>query len=418
MKNRCLLLLFVCLCFHINSSFGQGYKFVKEDSKKIRSLNTSSFDFSKISPPTYSLRKYAPNPQQQEGQTCVGWSLGYAALSISYNKMFKITEPNLKDILAFDPVFTYALSKEEERTTCDSATSFYLTIAQMLEVGCKRLVMPPAFMDCDDNVFQYTDAFSAPFKPSDVFSLNLEDFKTNDEKVKLVKSALSDGKPLTIGMNTPKSFAGEEGSVNTLSSGLWLPKKDDELLGGHAMCLIGYSDSKFGGAFEIMNSWGTDYGDGGFIWIKYSDFFKYVDEIILVEVNDPAAGLCKIGDCINGYSVLKFESGTVYEGMMINSKPDDFGVLIWPDRDFYAGGWKQGKCHGRGLFFKGAEIYKVEYEEDELVSSESFRFVPASEKANSSFSKMEKLIIDKGLKINQTANPEIIKALKSKKSEF
>jgi hypothetical protein len=31
---------------------------------------------------------------------------------------------------------------------------------------------------------------------------------------------------------------------------------------------------------------------------------------------------------------------------------------------------------------------------------------------------MEKLIIDKGLKINQTANPEIIKALKSKKSEF
>jgi hypothetical protein len=418
MKNKYWLFFLVCLCININLSHGQGYKFVKEDSKKIRSLDLKSFGFSKISPPTYSLRKYAPIPQQQKGQTCVGWSLGYAALSISYNKMFKITEPNLKEILAFDPVFTYALSKGEERTTCDSATSFYFTIKQMLASGCKRLIMPPSFMDCEDNVYHYTDAFSAPFKPSDVFSLNLADFKSNEEKVKFLKSVLSDGKPLTIGMNTPKSFAGDRGSENTLSSGLWIPKKDEEFLGGHAMCLIGYNDTKFGGAFEIMNSWGKDYGDGGFIWIKYSDFFKYIYEIILVEVNDPATGLCKIGDCNNGYSVLKLESGTVYEGIMVKSRPEDFGVIIWPNKDFYAGGWKEGKRHGKGLFFNESEVYKVEYNEDELVFSESFGFVPASEKANSSYSKMEKLITDMGLKINQTPNPKIIKTLKSKKSEF
>ena len=46
--------------------------------------------------------------------------------------------------------------------------------------------------------------------------------------------------------------------------------------GRHAMCTIGYDDKKFGGAFEIQNSWGTRYGKGGFIWIRYKDFGEFV----------------------------------------------------------------------------------------------------------------------------------------------
>jgi hypothetical protein len=42
------------------------------------------------------------------------------------------------------------------------------------------------------------------------------------------------------------------------------------------MCIVGYDDNKFGGAFEIMNSWGKEYGDNGFIWFRYEDFAKEV----------------------------------------------------------------------------------------------------------------------------------------------
>lgn len=42
-------------------------------------------------------------------------------------------------------------------------------------------------------------------------------------------------------------------------------------ISGHAMCIIGYDDSKFGGAFEVMNSWGDNWGDDGYFWVKYSD---------------------------------------------------------------------------------------------------------------------------------------------------
>jgi hypothetical protein len=50
------------------------------------------------------------------------------------------------------------------------------------------------------------------------------------------------------------------------------------------MCVVGYDDSKFGGAFEIMNSWGTDWGDKGFIWIRYNDFAKHVRNAVEMHV--------------------------------------------------------------------------------------------------------------------------------------
>jgi hypothetical protein len=41
------------------------------------------------------------------------------------------------------------------------------------------------------------------------------------------------------------------------------------------MCVIGYDDEKYGGSFEIVNSWGTNWGNDGFIWVRYADFATY-----------------------------------------------------------------------------------------------------------------------------------------------
>jgi hypothetical protein len=44
------------------------------------------------------------------------------------------------------------------------------------------------------------------------------------------------------------------------------------------MCVIGYDDRKEGGAFEIMNSWGPEWGKNGIVWVKYNDFKRFVRE--------------------------------------------------------------------------------------------------------------------------------------------
>ena len=48
--------------------------------------------------------------------------------------------------------------------------------------------------------------------------------------------------------------------------------------GGHAMCIIGYDDRMEGGAFQIMNSWGNDWGQNGIAYVRYADFKSFVRE--------------------------------------------------------------------------------------------------------------------------------------------
>jgi hypothetical protein len=48
--------------------------------------------------------------------------------------------------------------------------------------------------------------------------------------------------------------------------------------GGHAMSVIGYDDYLEGGAFQIMNSWGNEWGENGMGWVRYKDFDFFVKE--------------------------------------------------------------------------------------------------------------------------------------------
>ena len=43
---------------------------------------------------------------------------------------------------------------------------------------------------------------------------------------------------------------------------------------GHAMVVIGYSDDR--NAFKIINSWGTEWCDGGYGWLDYNHFNRVV----------------------------------------------------------------------------------------------------------------------------------------------
>jgi len=57
------------------------------------------------------------------------------------------------------------------------------------------------------------------------------------------------------------------------------PTKKESVIGGHAVCAVGYDDEKivenqFGvektkGALLIRNSWGTEWGEDGYGWLPY-----------------------------------------------------------------------------------------------------------------------------------------------------
>jgi C1A family cysteine protease len=57
---------------------------------------------------------------------------------------------------------------------------------------------------------------------------------------------------------------------NSLKSGeIAYPSPADKAIGNHAVMICGYDDARMGGAFRILNSWGTSWGKQGHGWLSY-----------------------------------------------------------------------------------------------------------------------------------------------------
>ncbi len=99
--------------------------------------------------------------------------------------------------------------------------------------------------------------------------------------VAAVKSLIASNTPVMMGFNVydNASYSIFE-KLNTTnytynplnSSGSLL--QGVKLLGAHATPIVGYDDTQVGGAgaFLVMNSWGTSWGNAGFFWMPYTVF--------------------------------------------------------------------------------------------------------------------------------------------------
>lgn len=77
-----------------------------------------------------------------------------------------------------------------------------------------------------------------------------------------LKCCLSRGLPFAFGFDVYDSFW----SID--SSGMMpMPSSDEGIAGGHAVCAVGYDDSKQ--VLIVRNSWGQGWGDNGFFYMPY-----------------------------------------------------------------------------------------------------------------------------------------------------
>jgi len=78
-----------------------------------------------------------------------------------------------------------------------------------------------------------------------------------------LKSCIALGHPFVLGFNVYHSFM-----YGNWKDTMPMPTPKENLLGGHAVCAVGYDDTRQ--AFRIKNSWGTDWKDGGHFWMPYA----------------------------------------------------------------------------------------------------------------------------------------------------
>lgn len=96
-------------------------------------------------------------------------------------------------------------------------------------------------------------------------------YRRVDRDLDVMRLCLSDNRPIIFGFAVYESFISEE----VASTGyVPMPQKGERLLGGHASVEVGHIDAE---QVKICrNSWGPDWGDGGYFYMPY-DFFTNPD---------------------------------------------------------------------------------------------------------------------------------------------
>jgi len=211
-------------------------------------------------PDRHSLKQYCPEPQHQGMQSsCTGWAASYAALTILEASKRNWLDRKFITQQAFSPSYAYNQVRLPS-TTCTRGALISRTLEVMVQQGVPKITDFP--YECERKVTQIDKKKAAPFKLESYKRLSIQGLPPID----LMKKSISENKPVIIAMNCYKSFYQAKDVWNGVKNGY---------IGGHAMTIVGYDDKKHGGAVELMNSWGTQWGNDGFMWVRYEDLEKH-----------------------------------------------------------------------------------------------------------------------------------------------
>ena len=367
-----LTLLFSVFVLTLN---GQGLLLMSEDEiSDSPQMEVDVAGFSTNFPSRHNMLKYAPPALYQEGGTCVGFAATYCAQSTMMNKSTGTTHPNHKYVVCMDPYFIYSLNNSGTLDPCNEGMHFVDLIEGMEAFGNMRDLYPPD-LECssnwldsngelDDRYLKYFKT-SLPFRISEWGNLDLSgpDWKNS------MKYFLSNDIPVIIGAMinddfSPASYGGQIGK-----DGLWnYTSSNNGELGGHAMCVIGYDDTRSGGAFLVRNSWGNEFGLNGNVWIKYNDFRNVVAEAwVIVPENyleyEYSSGDYEFEFKDIGLSGVTYgravHEGVTYEGLYAEGE-QVWAFELYADGGVYFGQFIDFVKHGKGVYFdENSERYKV-----------------------------------------------------------
>ncbi len=206
-------------------------------------------------PASADLSGYALSPGDQ-GQVgaCVTWATGYTGYGILMNEQGVSGAP-------MAPMFIYAQIAQGN----DQGT--YASVALPME--------QQQGIDTQSDYWQGTSDYTT--QPDDNERANAANFKlsgfselptSGDAARTAIEDAVSQGMPVPIGFQVHQSFM--DLNSQTAADYSYLPgdSGSDPVVGGHEVTVVAYNDQ----GVRIENSWGSGWGDGGFVNVPWSFF--------------------------------------------------------------------------------------------------------------------------------------------------
>ncbi len=308
----------------VKNLFSQsGYSYNADTFKKASVYEGLAADDTKNPlPESVSLLRFAPDRKNQGQQgSCVAWSSVYAARTI----VEAASTGQSGNSTSYSPAFVY------NQIGLEGCQGAYIQNAMEFMTN-KGVVSYNAFPYTDQDCSRQPNNSlmnEASQNRMHGFTRLTDGESTEGISIRAIKEHLAKDAPVVIGMMVGGSFMQE-----MMGKELWTPTEQDRSqmgFGGHAMCVIGYDDRRvakyangetYTGAFQIMNSWGPEWGVNGVAWVGYADFKEFVREAYGIDpmpkrgVAVNAAFECAIGLVRNDdkqYIPLRLRSGNAFE---------------------------------------------------------------------------------------------------------
>ena len=218
-------------------------------------------------PSSVDLSVDAPIPGDQGGQgSCVGWAVAYAVKT--YHERIERGWPLTDDRHVMSPAYIY----NQIRVPGGGAYFVDAFILLVNEGVSSWAQMPYDPFDDRSQPSARARAEAANYKIADWGTVLRN---THGVFVQEIKRHLAAGTPLVVGVPVYPDFdnLSESNPVYDDTSGTER--------GAHAVVIVGYDDRR--SAFKVANSWGTDWGIGGYGWLDYDASEWLIWEIYVTE---------------------------------------------------------------------------------------------------------------------------------------
>ncbi len=204
----------------------------------------------------YTAQMTPVRDQKDEG-TCVAFASVVGVKEYEDQKEYR-------KLIELSPRYVYSLCKQFDGAPEEEGTYPRIALKMLLHYGV-----------CPESLWPYRPHQTNDHKPSADLKAKIYRIKAYARLKSLLemKRSLMVNGPFLAGVEVFDCWFTKKAQKTGL---IPMPKPNDELQGGHAICIVGYDDKKK--LFKFKNSWSKKWADQGYGYLPYAYIQKYCQD--------------------------------------------------------------------------------------------------------------------------------------------